>query len=84
MDEPIRSHLPNENYRRGWDETFGRKHAKNCMGCALKTAAMHSLEDGEPISEVFARTCDEFVASSRVVMSGEMRDSCGYPVRDHG
>ena len=20
MDEPIRSHLPNENYRRGWDE----------------------------------------------------------------
>ena len=23
MDEPIRSHLPNENYRRGWDETFG-------------------------------------------------------------
>ena len=24
MDEPIRSHLPNENYRRGWDETFRR------------------------------------------------------------
>ena len=24
MDEPIRSHLPNENYRRGWDETFGK------------------------------------------------------------
>ena len=24
VDEPIRSHLPNENYRRGWDETFGK------------------------------------------------------------
>jgi hypothetical protein len=23
MDEPIRSQLPNENYRKGWDETFG-------------------------------------------------------------
>jgi hypothetical protein len=29
MDEPIRSHLPNENYRRGWDETFAKakRHA---------------------------------------------------------
>jgi hypothetical protein len=25
MSEPIRSQLPNENYRHGWDETFGRK-----------------------------------------------------------
>ena len=28
MDEPIRSHLPNENYRRGWDETFGDEDAR--------------------------------------------------------
>ena len=24
-DEPIRSQLPNDNYRKGWDETFGKK-----------------------------------------------------------
>jgi hypothetical protein len=24
-DEVIRSQLPNENYRKGWDETFGKK-----------------------------------------------------------
>ena len=31
MDEPIRSHLPNENYRRGWDETFG--DSRKCWRC---------------------------------------------------
>jgi len=28
MDEPIRSQLPNENYRKGWDETFGKGMAE--------------------------------------------------------
>ena len=27
-DDPIRSQLPNDNYRKGWDETFGKKKQK--------------------------------------------------------
>ena len=28
-DEPIRSQLPNDNYRKGWEETFGYKGGYN-------------------------------------------------------
>ena len=58
-DEVIRSQLPNENYRKGWDETFGKrveedqpfvshcKHGSFSAGCGCHVCAHPELDESD-------------------------------------
>jgi len=64
-DEPIRSHLPNENYRNGWDETFGKKRLSPGMSAALRAAHGEGTWDGGEWKEV---STDEVIRISKLTI----------------
>ena len=65
MDEPIRSHLPNENYRRGWDAVFGKKRLSIGMASALRAAQGEGTWNGGEWKEV---ATDEAIRISKLTI----------------
>jgi hypothetical protein len=79
-DEVIRSHLPNDNYRRGWEETFGKTDGEPhtipsgcqcgwflCDRCKARMAPARA--DGDPVARVDVANPDDMVTVREEVTS---------------
>ena len=61
MADEIRSHVANENFRKGWDETFGKKRLAPGMAAALRAGGNERTWNGGDWVEVSndeAHVCD--------------------------